>query len=157
MNLSDNLKKLRKENNLSQEELADKLNVSRQSVSKWESGSAYPEMDKMIQLCKIFNVNIDELLNQDIKEVKNNKQVKNNINVFVDSFLDYVTKTVDMFSSMTFKSKVKCLFEQFVLILGVALVSILLWGVLSNIISNIFIFYLIILNGILRGCYIQFI
>ena len=42
MNLSDNLKKLRKENNLSQEELADKLNVSRQSVSKWESGSAYP-------------------------------------------------------------------------------------------------------------------
>ena len=114
-------------------------------------------MDKMIQLCKIFNVNIDELLNQDIKEVKNNKQVKNNINVFVDSFLDYVTKTVDMFSSMTFKSKVKCLFEQFVLILGVALVSILLWGVLSNIISNIFIFYLIILNGILRGCYIQFI
>ena len=44
--LKDNLKRIRKENNLSQEQLADKLNVSRQSVSKWESGQAYPEMDK---------------------------------------------------------------------------------------------------------------
>ena len=49
MNLSENLKKIRKEHNLSQEQLAEKLNVSRQSVSKWESGQAYPEMDKMIQ------------------------------------------------------------------------------------------------------------
>ena len=63
MNLSDNLKRIRKENNLSQEQLADKLGVSRQSVSKWESSAAYPEMDKVLQLCKMFNLNIDELLN----------------------------------------------------------------------------------------------
>ena len=72
MNLSDNLKKIRKEHNLSQEALADKLGVSRQSVSKWESGAAYPEMDKVLQLCKMFDLNIDELLNQDIKAVKEN-------------------------------------------------------------------------------------
>ena len=54
MNLSENLKRIRKDNNLSQEQLADKLGVSRQSVSKWESGLAYPEMDKVLQICKMF-------------------------------------------------------------------------------------------------------
>ena len=51
MNLSENIKKIRKENNLSQEALADKLNVSRQSVSKRESGQAYSETDKVLQIC----------------------------------------------------------------------------------------------------------
>ena len=83
MNLSDNLKRIRKENNLSQEQLADKLGVSRQSVSKWESGQAYPEMDKVLQLCQLFNLNIDELLNQNIKDVNNKKQAKNTFNKFL--------------------------------------------------------------------------
>ena len=69
-NFADNLKKIRKEYGLSQEQLADKLGVSRQSVSNWESQQAYPEMDKVIQLCNMFNLNIDELLNKDIKQVK---------------------------------------------------------------------------------------
>ena len=46
--LSENLKRIRKDNNLSQEQLAEKLGVSRQSVSKWENGEAYPEMDKVL-------------------------------------------------------------------------------------------------------------
>ena len=84
MNLSDNLKRIRKENNLSQEQLADKLGVSRQAVSKWESNQAYPEMDKVLQICKMFNLNIDELLNQNLKEVNETKQSKNNVNKFID-------------------------------------------------------------------------
>ena len=92
MNLSDNLKRIRKENNLSQEQLADKLGVSRQSVSKWESGQAYPEMDKVLQLCQLFNLNIDELLNQNIKDVNNKKQAKNTFNKFLESALDYLTR-----------------------------------------------------------------
>ena len=67
MNLADNLKKIRKDNNLSQEQLAEKLGVSRQSVSKWESGLSYPEMDKVLQICQLFNLNINELINEDIK------------------------------------------------------------------------------------------
>ena len=47
---SENLRKIRKENNLSQEQLADELGVSRQAISKWESGAAYPEMEKIIAL-----------------------------------------------------------------------------------------------------------
>ena len=50
MKFCDKLPKLRKENNLSQELLADKLGVSRQAVSKWESGSSYPDMEKMIDM-----------------------------------------------------------------------------------------------------------
>ena len=123
MNLADNLKKIRKENNLSQEDLADKLGVSRQSVSKWESKQAYPEMDKVLQLCKMFNLNIDDLLNQDINDVNNKKQVKNNINKYIDDFFNYITKTINMFSQMDFKSKLKCIFEQ--LVIGVLLFLIL--------------------------------
>ena len=107
MNLSENIKKIRKENNLSQEQLAEKLGVSRQSVSKWESNQAYPEMEKMLQICQIFNLNIDELLNQDFKEVNNSKQAKNNINKYIESFLGYITKTIDMFNSMKIKDKIK--------------------------------------------------
>ncbi len=116
MNLSDNLKKIRKDNNLSQEALAEKLGVSRQAVSKWESGLAYPEMDKVLQICNMFNLNIDELLNQNIKEVEKNKQSSFNVNKYIDDFLNYVTKTVNMFSHMKFKDKIKCIFEQCFLI-----------------------------------------
>ena len=55
-NFSENLKKIRKDNNLSQEQLAEELGVSRQSISKWESASAYPEMDKIIALCDKFDI-----------------------------------------------------------------------------------------------------
>ena len=52
MSISENLQILRKSKNMSQEELAEKLNVSRQAVSKWESGSGYPETEKIISICK---------------------------------------------------------------------------------------------------------
>ena len=75
-NLSENLKKIRKDNNLSQEQLAEKLGVSRQAISKWESGTAYPEMEKIIQLCDKFDMNIDDLLHRDIPKLKENKHQK---------------------------------------------------------------------------------
>ncbi|MBE6053892.1 MAG: helix-turn-helix transcriptional regulator [Clostridium sartagoforme] len=62
MKFKDNLRKLRKENNLSQEKLAEKLNISRQAISKWESGKAYPDIDNLILLRDIFNVSLDELV-----------------------------------------------------------------------------------------------
>lgn len=59
---SDKLQQLRKQKGLSQEALAEILEVSRQSVSKWESGQVYPEIDKIIFLSEYFHVSIDELL-----------------------------------------------------------------------------------------------
>ena len=119
-----NLKKIRKDNNLSQEELADELGVSRQAISKWESGSAYPEMEKIITLCEKFNLNIDDLLHKDIREVKGEEESKRDLNKYVDDFLNFITNTINMFSNMSFKSKVKCLFEQ--IIIGVVLLIICL-------------------------------
>ena len=65
MILAEKILKLRKENGMSQEELAEKLNVSRQSVSKWESAAAYPELDKILELAKLFGVTTDYLLKDD--------------------------------------------------------------------------------------------
>ncbi len=62
MNFKENLKKLSKEKNISQEQLAEKLNISRQAISKWESGKAYPDIDNLILLRDIFNVSLDELI-----------------------------------------------------------------------------------------------
>ncbi|MCI9387906.1 MAG: helix-turn-helix domain-containing protein [Lachnospiraceae bacterium] len=62
MDFSEKLLTLRKANNLTQEQLAEKLDVSRQSVSKWESGQATPELDKIVALSAIFDVTTDYLL-----------------------------------------------------------------------------------------------
>lgn len=134
MNFSENIKKLRKENNLSQEELAEKLNVSRQSVSKWESNSAYPEMDKIIQISNMFNVGIDELLNKDIREVQEEKQVKSNINKYIDDFLSFISKSIDMFLNMKFKDKCKFIFEE----CFIAFILWVLFAILGSLLSNIF-------------------
>ena len=69
MKFGDNLKTLRKSKNLSQEQLAEKVNVTRQSVSKWETGEAYPEMNNILELCKIFHCKINELVNDSIIDV----------------------------------------------------------------------------------------
>ena len=66
MKFGDNLRSLRKNKKISQEELAEKVKVSRQSVSKWETGEAYPEMNNILELCKIFNCNIGDLVNDNM-------------------------------------------------------------------------------------------
>ena len=67
MNFASNLQLLRKTHgNLSQEALAETLGVSRQTVSKWESGAAYPEVDKLVSLSAFFHCTIDQLLREDL-------------------------------------------------------------------------------------------
>ena len=62
MTLGDKLSKLRKENNYTQEQLADVLGVSRQAISKWESNLTYPETDKLIRISELFHCSLDYLL-----------------------------------------------------------------------------------------------
>lgn len=62
MTFGDKLCKLRKENNITQEQLADYLGVTRQSISKWESGLVYPETDKLIKMSELFDCSLDYLL-----------------------------------------------------------------------------------------------
>lgn len=69
MSLGENLQFLRKKHNITQEQLAEQLEVSRQSVSKWESDSSYPEMDKILQLCNLFHCGVDDLVQKDISQL----------------------------------------------------------------------------------------
>ena len=66
MTFGENLQFLRKRAGMTQEELAEKMEVSRQSVSKWESNAAYPEMDAILRLCGLFRCDLDTLLRGDV-------------------------------------------------------------------------------------------
>ena len=80
MNFSEKLFELRKKSGLSQEELADKINVSRQTISKWEMNQSSPEMDKLMALSEIFNISIDELVgNKRLEEIKDEEESKDHI------------------------------------------------------------------------------
>lgn len=66
MSFSDNLKQSRNEKHLTQERLAELLDVSRQAVSKWEQGVGYPETDKLIVLAKVLRVSLDWLFKEEL-------------------------------------------------------------------------------------------
>ena len=85
MSFGQNLQCLRKiRNKMTQEELAEKLNVSRQTVSKWELDIVYPEMEKVIEMCTLFSCTMDEL-------------VRGNFNLSDDAYSDIRTETVKAF------------------------------------------------------------
>ena len=62
MSLGEKLIELRKQKNLSQEEVAEKLNVTRQTISKWETDSSTPDFDKIVPICELYNITTNELL-----------------------------------------------------------------------------------------------
>ena len=70
MKFGDNLKRIRREKNISQEDLADKLGVSRQSVSKWENGENYPSMQNIMCLCTIFKCKMNDIVHEDMSDIK---------------------------------------------------------------------------------------
>ena len=104
MKFGENLYNLRKKQKISQEKLAEKVGVSRQSVSKWENGTAYPEMNRIFELCKIFHCKLNDLVNDNILDfdsldeevkmsvVKFNKEKQNKLKI--------VSKTISIFSKM---------------------------------------------------------
>lgn len=80
MTLGEKIQQLRKTIDLSQEQLAEQLNVSRQAVSKWELGESLPDINKIIQLSKLFQVSTDYLLHDEIDSDMNIPAVKNSNN-----------------------------------------------------------------------------
>jgi len=77
MNLKEKLIKLRKDNNLTQDELAEKLYISRQTVSNWENGRTYPDIETLILISNKFNISLDDLLKTDKKVVRDiDKKIK---------------------------------------------------------------------------------
>ena len=140
MKFGDKLIQLRKKNGLSQEELAEKLGVSRQSVSKWESNNTYPETDKIVQICNIFDCSMDDLINDKVDLDQTYRKNKNALNEGMDSFLEFITKTVKMFSNMSFADGFKCILKLVLYTLVLLLVGQLITKSLATIIANIFSF-----------------
>lgn len=111
MKFCDNLKALRKAENISQERLAEKVGVSRQSVSKWETGEAYPEMPNIVALCTVFHCEITDLINSSIsdagsfkesskkeKEMKESKELQKE--PAIDAKFKKVSKAVRFFAKI---------------------------------------------------------
>lgn len=136
MNFASNLQKLRKRENMSQEALAEKLDVTRQSVSKWESGASYPEMDKLISICKIFNVDMDTLVNGDVlDEEKQDKETTINTKDLLDKFNTLMKKIVCLFESMSFKEIIEFLVTVFLLII-IILIGTIPKDIIENLIGD---------------------
>ncbi len=79
MNIGERIYELRRKNSMSQEDLAEKMNVSRQSISKWESSQSVPEVERIIQLSNIFNVSTDWILKGENSKKQKSQSNKNNL------------------------------------------------------------------------------
>lgn len=111
MKLSEKLRELRKVNKLSQEQLAQKLNVTNQAVSKWELGRNYPDILNLVKLCDIYNISLDELIRNDLdfqKSLSNKNRSKGIylflFGIFIEclSFLTfYYFNTLNIENSLT--------------------------------------------------------
>ena len=137
MKFGENLQKLRKEKGLSQEQLAEQLGVTRQSVSKWESGASYPEMDKIVTLCKMFHCDLDVLINKDVMEERQRKDASGTIKNIFQSAIDYVKRTIYLFEHKSFKDIVKML-AQVIIIICVILCFSIPFTLLKDIVVSLF-------------------
>lgn len=136
MNFSEKLSIQRKTNNLSQEQLADAIGVTRQSVSKWESGESYPDMAKIIQLCKILNCSLNDIMDDGVMgEIKTEEVKKTNV---LESFLKFITSLSNMFAHMKANSIIKMIIEMMVVSGLVALFGFVVYSLLEFAIYEFF-------------------
>lgn len=156
MSFGEILTNLRKGKGLSQEDLANELNVSRQAVSKWESNSAYPETEKILAICKLFDVSMDELMGLKVKSIKNDKKVFTVLNNWCDNFV----KSIRLFFNLSFMNKIFCLLEMGLYLLIIIIILSIFNLILETILSQIFVMipYEIegILSSIFRGVLLAF-
>ena len=101
MNFSQKLQLIRKNKGFTQEELAGKLDVSRQAVAKWESGQVYPDISNLIQISRLFNVTVDYLVKDqecivsclDDKETDIDRLVEFRLQANVNTYAAYMNET----------------------------------------------------------------
>lgn len=108
MSFGENLQFLRKKNNITQEQLAERLGVSRQSVSKWESEGNYPEMDKLLQLCEMFSCSMDALMRGSVEESVMEDTA--HYDAHMNDFSRWISGAIGFF---IFSLGLQCLFEEF--------------------------------------------
>ena len=90
MTIAEKIKKLRKDNNMTQEDLAEKLNVSRQTISKWETNVVIPDADNIVSICKLFNITTDELLDYKVESVQKKRQFIIDMGVLLFGIIGFI-------------------------------------------------------------------
>ena len=132
MNFSENLRRLRKAKDIKQEALAEAMNVSRQTVSKWENGTAMPDFKKLNALAEYFGVTMDELLG-----FSNDKNNNDNINDYTKEYINELITLENMQSSEKIKELYKKL-KTCAVIFCVALTVIIFFMIsINNQINNV--------------------
>ena len=106
MNLPEKIIKHRKANGWSQEDFAEKLNVSRQAISRWENGTALPDAQNILQISKLFHVTTDYLLNEDYESDRDIPVVKTATQETEDLFLR--KKRLHLISAIGFTVSLFC-------------------------------------------------
>lgn len=98
MNIGEKILKIRKDNKMSQDDLAEALNVTRQTVSNWENSKNYPDIETLALISKKFNISLDELLKNDTKMIKSiDKKVRRNkllLSGLIIIFIIFITSTI---------------------------------------------------------------
>lgn len=132
MTLADKITTLRKKNGWSQEELAEMVNVSRQSVSKWESGQSLPDIDKLLKLSEIFGVSTDYLLKNKTESgeyiVERNQEVRKISVSDANEFLAWRTDAARKIAIAT----LLCIISPITLFLFCTMSELKLWGLSEN-------------------------
>lgn len=127
MAFSNKLYSLRKQKGLSQDELGSKLNVSRQTISKWELGETTPELEKLIALGDFFEISLDELV-MDVKAKESTKTeplVMNRLETIIDS--------IDRENVKMYTKKIsKIVLIIMVIILAIDLISMIVYFILNG-------------------------
>ncbi len=90
MTIADKIKKLRKDNNMTQEDLAEKMNVSRQTISKWETNIVIPDANNIVSICKLFNITTDELLDYKVESIQKKKQFIIDMSVLLLGIIGFI-------------------------------------------------------------------
>ena len=124
MKINEKIYLLRKKHNLSQEELANKLNVSRQTVSKWETGESCPDFDKIVPLCEIFEISTEELIRDKKIEINDEKDekvdVKKAVMISISIFLYFISIISLIIGEVYFNLNEGLLVGIFLFICGIA-------------------------------------
>lgn len=99
MTIAEKIKYLRKENNMTQEELAIKIQVSRQTISKWETGVVIPDIDHIVSLCKIFHVTTDDILDYQNSKIIKRKQFIVDMIVLLFGIIGFIVFGILLFTN----------------------------------------------------------
>ncbi|MDD6919773.1 MAG: helix-turn-helix transcriptional regulator [Eubacteriales bacterium] len=154
MILADKILKLREQNGWSQDELAEKLNVSRQSISKWEMGQSVPGLDRILQMSEIFGVTTDYLVKDELEDIVAGEYEESYIRkVTVDEmnkFLDY-RKSLSKFVST---AVMLCITSPVVLMLLIALKELKMFSTSEAVVAGIGLITLMIFIAIAVGLFI---